>query len=104
MGAKRKNYSAKFKLQVVLEVISWQKTYSQIISEYWIHSSQINRRKQEFEENAENIFEDKRKKDVKNEDKDKIIEWLYKKIGQLTYEKDWLEKKIGELPNIFWKN
>lgn len=103
MGSKRKNYSAKFKLQVVLDLLSWQKTYSEITSEYSVHATQVSKRKQEFQENAEGIFEDKRKKDTRDKDKDKVIDWLYKKIGQLTYERDWLEKKIGTFPDIFWK-
>lgn len=106
MGQKRRTHSARFKLQVVMESITGNKTYSQIISEYWIHSSQINARKQQFMENAENIFTDKRLKAKEQNDKEqeKIIEWLYKKVGQLTIERDWLEKKINWLPNIFWKS
>jgi transposase-like protein len=103
MGQKKTHYSAKFKLQVILEVISWTKTQAQITSEYGIHPTQQASWKKQFLKWAEEIFQDKRKKDIKEESNDKLIEDLYKKIGQVTYERDWLEKKIEGLPTIFWK-
>ncbi len=49
--------------------------------------------KKKFLENADLIFWDKRHNETKEKDKDLMIEWLLKKIGQLSYENDWLEKK-----------
>nr|WP_240006093.1 transposase [Candidatus Absconditicoccus praedator] len=104
MGNKRNKYSSKFKLQVITELIHGHKTQSQITSEYGVHPNQQNRWKQQFIENAESIFDDKREKNNKDKENEKLIEHLYSKLGKVTMEKEWLEKKIGELPNIFGKN
>ncbi len=103
MGQRRNNYNSKFKLQVVIELITGNKTQSQIISEYWVHPSQQNRWKQQFMENGETIFDDKRKKDNKEQDTKKLIDSLYSQLWKVTMEKQWLEKKIWELPHVFWK-
>lgn len=93
----RKKYSAKFKLQVVLELLSWKKTQSEITSEFSVHPSQQNSWKQQLIENAQELFKDKRVKE--NKENEKLIEELYKQIGQVSYERDWLKKKTWfELP------
>jgi len=88
-----KTYSSKFKLKVVLEMIGNMRTQAQIASEYGVNPTQQSKRKKQFLENAELVFTDKRRKE--NQDAEKTIENLYKKIGQLSYENDWLEKKSG---------
>jgi hypothetical protein len=37
------------------------------------------------------LFKDKRAKE--NKEYERLIEELYKQIGQVTYERDWLKKK-----------
>lgn len=97
MWMSRKKYSAKFKLQVVLELLSWKKTQSEITSEFSVHPSQQNSRKQQLIDNAKELFKDKRAKE--NKENEKLIEELYKQIGQVSYERDWLKKKTWfELP------
>ena len=97
--SKRKKYNAKFKAQVVKELISWRKTQAEITSEYGIHPTQQNKRKKQFEENLDSIFTDKRENPLKEQQK--VVDWLYKQIGQLSYEVSWLQKKTWiklELP------
>jgi len=43
-------------------------------------------------ENVNELFKDKRAKE--NKENEKLIEELYKQIGQVTYERDWLKKKL----------
>jgi len=93
MWKNHKAYSAKFKLNVVLEILNKTKTQAQITSEYGIHPTQQSKWKKQFLDQAESVFSDKRKKD--NQDNEKITDNLYKKIGQLSYEIDWLQKKTG---------
>lgn len=98
MWINRKKYSSKFKLQVVLELLSWKKTQSEITSEYNVHPTQQNKWKQQLLKNAQELFKNKR--DKENKDNEKLIEQLYKQIGQVTYERDWLKKKTWfELPS-----
>ncbi len=103
MGQNRKNYNSKFKLQVVMELVSGQKTQSQVTSEYWVHPTQQNKWKKQFIENAESIFDDKRKKDNSSKDNEKIIDSVYSKLWKVTMEKEWLEKKMWDFSYVFWK-
>ena len=73
------------------------KKISELSNKYKIHPNQIVRWKNTLESEAESLFADKRKKD--NYTKDRIIEDLYKIIGQREVEISWLKKKFKlELP------
>lgn len=91
MPKKRSSYSATFKVQIVKELLSGRKTQAQITSEYGVHPSQQNKRKKQFEDNAVDIFKDKRA----HKSEEQTIKWLYQQIGQLSYEVSWLQKKTG---------
>ena len=96
MAKNRKTYDSQFKFNVVLELLKWRKTQAEIASEYWVHPSQQNRRKDEFMKAAPEIFTDKRRKE--NETDKQRIAQLERKVGQYAMEVDWLQKKIGEIP------
>lgn len=100
MTKQRNHHSPEFKFQVVMELISWRMTQSEIISTYGVHATQQNKRKKEFLERWPALFYDKRTKQAKEKDREKQVDHLYKQIGQLTVERDWLQKKIGWLPPI----
>lgn len=100
MWKNRKFYTAKFKWQVVMELISWKKTQAEITSEYWVHPSQQNAWKATMVNNMEQLFKDKRVGDDKK--KDKKIDNLFRQIGQLTYELDWVKKKTGV--ELWWES
>lgn len=93
---KRRNYTAEFKTQIVLEMLKEEKTVSQISSEHGIHPTQLHRWKQQFLDNMTSAFSrgeteaDKLKKQYESE-----REELLKEIGQLTVEVNWLKKKSG---------
>lgn len=57
-------------------------------SEYGVHPIQISRWKKELIEGSESIFQDKRKRNTGEWDR----EALERKIGQLTIELDYLKK------------
>lgn len=57
MGSKRgKRYSPKFKAQVVIEVLRSDKTEAEVARAYDVHPNTVNRWKEEFLENASDVF------------------------------------------------
>lgn len=92
MATKRKKYSAKEKFQVVIDLLQWRKTQNQITSEYWVHPTQQNKRKEEFMREWPLIFE--RENNSKIAEEKQKVEKLHKIIGQYAVEVDWLQKKI----------
>jgi transposase len=91
MSKTRKSYSAEEKAKIVIESLRGELTQAQITSKYGVHATQINAWKRQFKEGVANIFRDKRQKD--ESDKERLIEELYKQIGQQKVELDWLKKK-----------
>lgn len=89
----KKQHSASFKAQVVVEALKELKTLSQLASDHSIHPTQVRRWKQQAEEGIKSIFEKEGSKT--SEDQEKLIEELYKQIGQQKVELDWLKKKTG---------
>ena len=100
MAKKRKKYSKQFKFQVVMELISKQKTQAEILSEYGIHPSQQIKWKKDLMERWPELFEDKRVKQSQEKDHQKQVDNLYRQIGQLSVERDWLQKKIGIIDDL----
>ena len=91
-----KKYTPKQKASIALAVLRGEKV-SKLSSDYQIHPNQIKRWKNAIEDEAENIFSDKRRKE--NKSKDKTIDELYKLIGEREMEISWLKKKYKlELP------
>jgi len=87
----------KQKAHIVLAALRGEKI-SKLSSDYHVHVAQINRWKKTAEDEIVSLFADKRKKG--NKSMDRIIDELYKTIGQREVEISWLEKKFGlELPN-----
>lgn len=100
MGKRKvKEYSAEFKTKVVLEVLKEENTQAEIASKYKIPSSTIPPWIKHFLGNAENVFKSKQlEKDHKEdiEQKEKHIDSLHRKIGELTISVDFLKKKHRE--------
>ncbi len=93
----KKTFTPRQKAIIALAALKGEKL-SELSSLHQAHSIQIGRWKKQLEEEAEKLFSDKRKKDNKN--KEKLIEELYKTIGQREVEISWLKKKFKlELPS-----
>ena len=86
-----KKYTAQEKAKVALEAIKGTMTYAQITSKYGVHSTQINRWKSLLQSGVVDIFKGKARQ--KETDQDKLIEELYKHVGQQKVELDWIKKK-----------
>lgn len=93
---KRKQYSAAFKLKVVLEALKEEKTVSELSSQFEIHPTMLNAWRREFLEKAVHVFEDKRQKKSTPE-QEKLIEDLYRQIGKQKVELDFLERACDML-------
>jgi len=90
MKSIRTNYSGEFKARVVLEALKEDKTTAEIASKYQVHPAQIRKWRKMAQDSLPLIFEDK---NTQYKKKDKLIEELYKQIGQLKVELDWVLKK-----------
>ena len=95
MAKKRKSWTAQQKFQVVLELFKWRKTQAEITSEYGVHVTQQNKRKQQFMEWWATVFE--HKQDNERKEHKQEVEKLHKVIGQYAVEVNWLQKKIDWL-------
>lgn len=96
----RRQYSAKFKMRVALEVIKGDKTLSQVASESNVQPSVAAQwRDQLLEEGAEDVFgktrqelERKRQEKAAKKEHDELL----RTIGQLTVERDFLQRFCDE--------
>jgi len=100
MSKNRKHYAPDMKFQVVLALLSGRMTQAEVTSEYWVHATQQNKRKQEFMKHWPGLFKDQRFKEQIENDHYKVVSKLHETIGQLTVERDWLQKKIGRFPGL----
>ena len=98
MSKNRRNFTARFKADLVLEVLKGEKELNEIAAENNIQPNLLRNWKKEFEENAAAVFDNRKdgwmEKKIKEEKKAK--EEYAKKVGQLTMQIDWLEKKSAE--------
>jgi len=67
---------------------------TELSSQYSVHPEQIRRWRKVLTEGITGLFESK-ENGKERADKNKLIDELYKQIGQLKVELDWLKKKTG---------
>ena len=89
----RKSFSPDFMARVALAAIRGDMTTAELSSKYEVHNTQINTWRKRALEGLRGIFSTKR--DTSLKDKEKLIEELYRQIGQLKVENDWLKKKAA---------
>lgn len=88
----RKQFSSEFKAKVALEALRGQKTASELASEFGVHATQITSWRNQLKERIASVFGNGESKEL--QEKDALIERLYKNIGQLQVEVDWFKKKF----------
>lgn len=91
----RKQYTAAFKVKVVIEALREEKTISQIASEYGVHPNQISQWKTTVLKGLPDVFEKERSGKHQKEEHEKQLNELYAEIGKLTTQLAWLKKKSG---------
>lgn len=87
----RKSFSPDFMAKVALAAIKGDMSTAELSSRYEVHRSQINNWHRRALEELREIFRGKRDKSLK--DNEKLVNELYRQIGQLKVENDWLKKK-----------
>ena len=93
MAAKRRQYSAEFKAKVVLQVLSGEKTSSDLCRTHKLNPNVLNRWRKEFLEQAASIFE---RGEAGNEHQQKIAE-LERLVWQLTVQLEIAKKASSYL-------
>ena len=99
MSRKRRNFSAKFKSDLVIELLRGEKDLNTLAAENSIQPNLLRNWKKEFLDNASVVFDDKREENLKEkltEERKEKVEYA-KKVGQLTMQVDWLKKKSEEM-------
>jgi transposase len=101
MTQKRKNYTAEFKLKVVLESMQRDTTQEEVCKQFGISSSMIHRWKKDFQEHATEAFHEKRdpkqKAQAQGYAPGESPDDLKKIIGELTVQNEILKKASGLL-------
>ncbi len=92
----RRKHTPSFKAKVALEAIKEQKTSAELAGQYQVHPGQIRNWKTLATKGLIDLFTDKRKS--KDQDREELIQELYRQIGQMKVDLDWLKKKAGLKP------
>ena len=99
MSRTRRNFNAKFKSDLVLELLKGEKDLNTLASDNSIQPNLLRNCKKEFLDKASVVFDDSREDNLKDklaaERKEKAS--YARKVGQLTMQVDWLKKKSEEM-------
>lgn len=91
MTRRRRRFSAAEKAKIALEAIKGAHTISEIAQRFEVHPTQVNTWRRELIERVPTLFGEKQD-GVAVQDQGRLIDELYKQIGQLMVERDWLKK------------
>ena len=90
MSKKRRNFTAKFKSDIVIELLKGEKDLNSLAAEYKIQPNLLRKWKKEFLEKASIVFDENLKERLNVERKEKAQ--YARKVGQLTMQVDWFKK------------
>ena len=95
MTVKRRRIESGVKAKVALAAVRGDRTTSQLVSQFGVHSTHIGQWKRRMLEGAAELFSDDRRREVQNQDA--LVAELYEQIGRLQMELGWLKKKVARL-------
>lgn len=96
MSRTRRNFSAKFKSELVIELLKGEKDLNTIATENNIQPNLLRNWKKEFLDKASVVFDGTREDNLKEKlalERKEKAEYA-KKVGQLTMQVDWLKKNL----------
>ncbi|SEJ79392.1 Transposase and inactivated derivatives [Propionispira arboris] len=102
MSRQRRNFSAKFKSDLVIELLNGEKDLNSLASENSIQPNLLRNWKKEFLDNASIVFDDKREDNMKEKlsiERKEKAEYA-KKVAQLTMQVDWLKKNLKKFADL----
>ena len=97
MTKKRRNYTAEFKYDTVMEAVRGEKSKAQICRDRDITESLLYRWQQEFLEKAPTLFAEGNSTATADREKEAQIAELERMVGRLTMELDVLKKSTSWL-------
>jgi len=95
MGARRRRIEAGVKAKVALAAVRGDRTSSELVSQFGVHSTQIGQWKRRLLDGAVDLFSDNRQRE--SQDQAALVGELYEQIGRLQMEAAWLKKKVARL-------
>ena len=102
MSRQRRNFSAKFKSDLVIKLLKGEKDLNTLATENNIQPNLLRNWKKEFLNNASAVFDDKREENLKDKlakERREKAEYA-KKVGQLTMQVDWLKKNLKKFVDL----
>ena len=87
----RRKFTAEFKAMVAMEALQERQTLSELCKKHNLHPNQISSWKRQLKENSASVFKEIQ---AGKDDRDRLIEQLYKTIGELTMDVDYLKKSF----------
>lgn len=88
----RRKFTAEFKAKVALEAMQEKETLSDLCKKYELHPNQITAWKKHLKESSVSVFKEPQ---TVADERDRLIEHLYKTIGELTMDVEFLKKKLS---------
>ena len=102
MSRSRRNFSAEFKTNLILQLLKGEKELNVLAVENDIQPNLLRNWKKEFLANASLAFDNKREDNLREklaEERKEKAEYA-KKVGQLTMQVDWLKKNMKKLSDL----
>jgi len=88
----RRKFSSEFKAKVAIEALRERESIETLCKKYDLHPNQIFQWKKIYREGGSQLFSGE--KEVKNDSQEKLIEDLYRSIGELTVANEFLKKNL----------
>jgi transposase-like protein len=91
----RKQYTAAFEAKLVLELLTEQKSLSQLAAEHRVHPNVLRQWRDAALKELPTLFDKKDHSAEAQAAHERQVEELYAEIGRLTTQVAWLKKKSG---------